>query len=243
MALGFILTGYYINLIVFTSLIIFHELGHYTLAKIQKFNVTNITIYPYGGLTKIDDLINKDTNQEILIAISGIIFQLIFFLIINILYNQNVIRGYTFNLYQEYNRQLIIFNLLPIHPLDGSKILNLLLTKFIPYHTSNKLTIIISIIVIIFLLGTNIYNNNYSYIMIVFILLDYIYKFHKDLKHIYNKFLLERYLYKITYPKKKIIKSPQKMHKNNTHIIKIGEKYQKEQEFLNNMFDLNKKIW
>ena len=231
MSIGFILTGYYLNLIVFTSLIIFHELGHYTLAKIQKFNVANITIYPYGGLTKIDDLINKDTNQELLIAISGIIFQLIFFLLIIFLYRHNAIREYTFNLYQEYNRQLIFFNLLPIHPLDGSKILNLLLSKSLPYHTSNKLTIIISIIVIIILLGTNIYNNNYTYIMIVSILLDYIYKYSKNLKHIYNRFLLERYLYKITYPKKKIIKKPKKMYKNNTHIIKITGKYQKEQDF------------
>ena len=242
MAIGFVLTGYYMNLIVFTTLIIFHELGHYTLAKIQNFNVKKIIIYPYGGLTKIEDLINKDTNQELLIAISGIIFQLIFYVLIIFSYHHNFIREYTYILYQEYNKQLVLFNLLPIHPLDGSKILNLLLNKILPYNTSNKLTIIFSIIVLIILLSTNIYNNNYSYTMIIGILLNYIYKFYKSLNHLYNKFLLERFLYKITYQKKKIIKNPKKMYKNNTHIIKKGKKYQKEQEFLINMFDLNKKI-
>lgn len=242
MAIGFILTGYYLNLIVFTTLIIFHELGHYLSASLNQFNVKKIIIYPYGGLTKIDDLINRNNNQELLIALSGILFQLIFFLFITILYKNTIIREYTFNLYQEYNKQLIYFNLLPIHPLDGSKILNLILNKFIPYHTSNKITIIISIIIIIILLKINIYNNNYSYIMIICILLDYIYKFYKELKYLFNRFILERHLYKITYKSKKIIKNPQKMYKNSSHIIKIGEKYLKEQDFLNNMFDLNKKI-
>ena len=65
MAIGFILTGYYQNLIVFTSLIIFHELGHYLVARLQHFNVKKIIIYPYGGLTKIEDLINKDINSSV----------------------------------------------------------------------------------------------------------------------------------------------------------------------------------
>ena len=102
--------------------------------------------------------------------------------------------------------------------------------------------IIISIITIVGLLIIDVYHNNYSYLMIFCILLDYVYKFYKNLKHIYNRFLLERYLYKITYSKKQIIKDPKKMYKNSTHIIKKGKKYQKEQDFLNNMFDLNKKI-
>ncbi len=242
MAIGFILTGYYLHLLVFTSLIIFHEFGHYTLAKIQRWNVTKIIIYPYGGLTKIEDLINQDINKELLVASAGIIFQLFFFILIFNLHKHGIIRNYTFHLYQEYNKQLLWFNLLPIYPLDGAKIVNLLFNKFLPYHTSNKIIILISILTIWVLLGTNIYQNNYSYLMIICILIDYIYKFYKDLNHIYNKFLLERYLYKISYPDKKIIKKPKKMYKNKTHIIKIGKKYQKEQEFLNNVFDLNKKI-
>ena len=78
MALGFILTGYYLNLIVFTSLILVHELGHYLLAKVNHFNVTKIIIYPYGGMTKIEDMINRDICEELLIATSGIIFQYLF---------------------------------------------------------------------------------------------------------------------------------------------------------------------
>ncbi len=242
MAIGFILTGYYQNLIAFTSLIIFHELGHYLVAMLLHFNVKKIIIYPYGGLTKIEDLINKDINKELLIAVSGIIFQIIFYLIILKLYEFGVLRYYTYNLFKLYNNRLIFFNLLPIYPLDGAKILNLILNKYIPYLSSNKVTLYISVISLIFILSLNIYKNNYSYIMIMAILLNYIYMFYKELDYLFNKFLLERYLYKISYQDKKIVSSPKKMYKNRSHIIKNHQKYQKESDFLNNLFDLHRKI-
>ena len=43
-ALGFILTGYFSNLLVFTSIIIIHELGHFLVAKINKLNVEKIDV-------------------------------------------------------------------------------------------------------------------------------------------------------------------------------------------------------
>ena len=58
LAISFILTGYFTNLIIFTSIILFHELGHYILAKIYKLNPEKIIIYPFGGITKLNHLIN-----------------------------------------------------------------------------------------------------------------------------------------------------------------------------------------
>ena len=146
MAFGYVISGYYINLIAITSLLLIHELGHYTAAKLLKFKVLKIVIYPFGGITKIHDLINKDINEEILVATSGVIFQFIFYLIIVYLNHINIIRDYTLNIYTLYNNQIIFFNLMPIYPLDGAKIINLLLSKFFNYNLSNKLTIIIYLI-------------------------------------------------------------------------------------------------
>ena len=83
MALGFVLVGYYKNLLIFTSIIVIHELGHYIIAKILKFNVVKIVIYPYGGLVKIEDSINKNSNDELLVAISGVVFQSLYYLLIS----------------------------------------------------------------------------------------------------------------------------------------------------------------
>ena len=52
-AFGFILTGHITNLVIFTLIILIHEMGHYLMALKNNFKVFKITIYPYGGITKL----------------------------------------------------------------------------------------------------------------------------------------------------------------------------------------------
>lgn len=235
-AIGFILTGYFSNLLVFTSIILIHELGHYTLAKINKLNVEKIIIYPYGGLVKMNNLINTNINSELIVAISGILFQTIYYLIIIFLYKNNLIRDYIFNLFTMYNKSILLFNILPIHPLDGSKILNLLLSKMLPFNTANKINIIISIITLITIIYINYYKFNYTTILIIGIIIDNIIKYYKQLKYLFNKFLLERYIYKITYNKTKKINKINNMYKEKYHIIKEKNTYITEKQALSHKF-------
>ena len=83
---------------------------------------------------------------------------------------------------------------------------------------------------------TSSYNHNYSYIMVLSVLSIYNYKFIKQLKYIYNRFLLERYLYNISYPKIKIISNGNKMYKNNSHIIKVNNNYITEKKYLSKYY-------
>ena len=235
-AFCFVLTGYYLNLIVFTSLIIVHEFGHYLTAKVLKFNVSEIVIYPYGGILKLDDLINRDINEELIIAVSGIIMQYFFYLFIVFLYNNSLLRGYTFNLYTIYNNYMIYFNLLPIYPLDGGKIVNLILSIYFPYNKANIFTIYISLFVILGIFFLSIYNYSYSNIMIMIILLTYIYKFFMERKYLYSRLLLERYLYNIEYNSIKVIRNIKNIYKNRTHIININNTYIKEKKYLSILF-------
>ena len=163
-ALGFVLAGYFSNLIVFTSIIIIHELGHIITGLHFKYKLDKVIIYPYGGMTKFNTIINTNINKDILVAISGVIVQSIYFILITILYTKGYIREYIYNLFTIYNKSILLFNILPIIPLDGSKIINLILSKYLYYNLSNKLTIIISFITIIIILITRIYEYNYSFI-------------------------------------------------------------------------------
>jgi len=235
-ALGFILTGYFHNLIIFTSIILIHELGHYTIAKVNKLNVEKIIIYPYGGLVKMNNPINTPIKKELSVSISGIIFQTIFFLIITIMYKQGIIRDYIYNLFTMYHKSILMFNILPIHPLDGSKILNLLLSKILPFNLSNKLNIIISIITLIILISVNYYELNYTTFLILGVILDNIIKYYKQLKYIFNKFLLERYIYKITYNKTKKINKINHMYKEKYHILRENNTYITEKQALSHKF-------
>lgn len=236
MAFGLVITGHFCNLIIFTSLILVHEMGHTIAASIFKYNVKRIIVYPYGGLTKFDNIINTNIYKDLAVAISGIFFQCIYFIIVYIFYSNGILRDYTYNLFVLYHRSMMIFNLLPIIPLDGFKILNLILSKIFNFNLSNYLSVFISLFTIVIFLFCNMYEKNYSLVLVISILMQNIYKFYYKIKYIYNRFLLERYLYNIDYKNKKVIYNEDKMYKNKSHLIVKNGKIMKEKEFLNYFF-------
>lgn len=72
---------------------------------------------------------------------------------------------------------MLIFNLLPIYPLDGAKIVNLILSKYFSFNIANYISIVISLITVVFFLYSDIYENNYSIILVIGVLMKNIYKF------------------------------------------------------------------
>lgn len=231
-AFGFVITGYFPNLIIFTSIIIIHEFGHYLIAKIIGLNPLEITIYPFGGITKMDNLINTRIEKELIVAISGVLFQSLYYFIILILYKHTFIRDYIFNIYKMYHYNILYFNLLPIYPLDGMIILNLILSKFIPYKVTMKINIFISIITTIIILKTNYYNVNYTTILISTIIIDNLVKYYKNINYLFNRFLLERYLHRLYFSKTKAVNKIDNLYKDKYHIIKEKNTYITEKQAL-----------
>lgn len=180
---GYIKIGIYILFIV-----TFHELGHILVCLIFKYKIISITIYPFGGITKIQKDINTSTNKEIILSLAGIFMQILLI---------PIFKDITFS---KLNISILIFNLLPIIPLDGSILLKSLLNKIYSFKRTYTIYIIISII---FVIIYTIFNYKYSInnYLIISIFIYRIYKEIKDYKYIYNKFLLERYLkkYKFKY--------------------------------------------
>ncbi len=188
------LCGYLkIGIIIFL-IVLFHELGHIFFIKLFKYKIINVTLYPFGGITKIDKDINTPLNKELLIACGGIIFQLILFIIIYLL-PINII---TKNLLYKYNMSILLFNMLPIIPLDGSIIINSLLNKIFSYKVSYYLYIIISIIFSIFYLFFNYWYSLNNYLIVSLFIIKTYYAI-KNYKYLKTRFLLERYLNKYEY--------------------------------------------
>ena len=238
-ALGFVLTGYFSNIIVFTSIIIIHELGHFLIAKLLGLNPVKIIIYPFGGITNLNTLINTPIKKELLVAISGFLFQAIYYFIIVILYKEGIIREYIFNEFAKYHYNILMFNMLPIYPLDGAKIINLFLSYYIPYKKTLYLNIIISIITGIIIACYNYHNFNYTDLFIAGILVTSTIKYSQNIKYYFNRFLLERYLYNIKYNKLKNITKISHMYRDKRHIIKEKDAYLTEKQLLKRYFKQN----
>ena len=222
--------GYFEYIFLFLLVILVHESGHYLFAVLNGINVREIEIYPFGGITLFDTDLNIKIKKEFFCLIGGIIFQLLFYYLIIKLYKFNFITDHVFNIIKKINILLISFNFMPILPLDGGKLLNLILDYFFTYKISNIISIIISLIFILLFL---IYNKTIFGILLCIFLLKNIIIETINLKLKYNKFLLERYLNNYTFNKVKIVKNIYKLKRDYTHIINNCF----EEKILHEMFD------
>ena len=229
-AVGFVLTGYFKHLILFTSLVLVHELGHIIAMIHYGFIIDKITIYPYGGYIKTNDIIDKNIDEELIVAISGLFLQTCFYVFLSFFLSNNSLA-----IFRMYHYSMLILNLIPIYPLDGFKILNLYLNKFMSYRLANYISFFISILFLIPFICFG--YKNYSYYMIFVMLIYNIINFYKTIEYLYNKFLLERYLYKTNYKKVVIISKIKNLRRNRLNYIKNRDILVKEDKILKKMFD------
>ena len=223
-ALVSFLTGNFKNFIIFSAIIIVHETGHIVGAWIFKWKIDKVILLPFGGITIFKENIDKSLKQELIIALLGPLFQILFYLI----FKDNA----TFN---HYNMAILLFNLLPIYPLDGSKILNIFFNELVSFKKSHILTIVVSEITLFFLLFKT--RINLLLLLILFFLIVEIVKEIVKHKYYFNRFLLERYLYNYNYKKRKTITKLTQMKKQTKHLFKIGNIYHSEKEVIKKLFD------
>lgn len=227
------LTGNFKTFTLFILLIIFHELGHILSSFYYHWNIEKILLLPFGGITIFKENINRSLKEEFVICICGPLFQMIFYLLArNYLDVSNI----------HYN--LLIFNLLPIVPLDGSKLLNIILNKLFSFKKSLNLTNLISVINILLIIYLLITNNNLLLVLIVLFLIFKVVNEIKNIKYIFNRFILERYYKQFKYKKIKKIKGNDltKMFLECNHLFYIDNKYHTEREIIKKRFDLRGKM-
>lgn len=219
-----ILTASYKVFIIISSLIVIHELGHFLAAKVLGLETDSIYLYPLGGISKINMPLNIPIYKDIIILIMGPIFQYISYYILLYIFND-------YELITRYHIGILLFNMLPIYPLDGGKLLNIIFTCIIPYKISYRIIIYISYIFNIILLLCN-DKISVNMILIYIVLIVMIRK--EQLKEgvVYNKFLLERYLNNYKYKKSKIVKNVNGFYRTKNNIVYNGKKYYNEKELL-----------
>lgn len=228
-----IITGMFKEFIYFTLIIVVHELGHILPSILYKWKIEKIVILPFGGITIFNENINRPLKEELLIVLMGPIFQCIVY------YIGSYFISYDLIIYN-YHYAILFFNLLPIYPLDGSKIINIIFNKFLSFKKSHIVSIYLSYIILL-LTGFVLYSMTFSYLIILILLFLLLKVIDENKKHefIFNRFLFERYLYQIKFKKRKVIKGDQvnKMKRDYKHLFYLNNKYHTEDTLLSKRFD------
>jgi stage IV sporulation protein FB len=141
------LTGTFMEISIIFGIVLIHELGHYLMAKHYKWRVRKIILWVFGGVMDTDEHGGRPIKEELLVVLAGPlqhiwIYGFIFFASV-----YDIVSSPVLELAFQYNTAILIFNLLPIWPLDGGKICLLWLSILLPYRKAHSLTILCSIVI------------------------------------------------------------------------------------------------
>ncbi|WP_026906328.1 M50 family metallopeptidase [Paucisalibacillus globulus] len=189
------LTGTFVEMFVILTIVLFHELGHYVAAAYFKWRINKVMLWIFGGVMDTDEHGNRPVKEEFIVTIAGpfqhvIIYFLMIFASFFSLLPSSIIE--TVNIY---NTTILIFNLLPIWPLDGGKLLFFLLSKRFSFQKAYHMIIISSMYLCLVILGVQLLFFSFtlsSFLIIVFLLLEN----HSEWKKrhfVFIRFLLNRY--------------------------------------------------
>lgn len=216
------------------AILLFHELGHVLVARYFKWHIEKVKLYPFGALTLFEEHFNKPIKEEMLIVLAGPFFQILFY---------HLFSHFDWDYFKEFHYSLLYFNLLPIVPLDGAKIVTLIYQLIFSYWSSFYFIFVVSIFMLPFLFLQ--FGFSLVFFLILITLCMDILETFQNRKFCFQKFLLERLLYRFSFVKRKIILNGniKKMKRDTKHLFYQNNHYISEERYLQKMFDFKGKAW
>ncbi|ULO08683.1 M50 family metallopeptidase [Paenibacillus sp. 19GGS1-52] len=151
-----VLTGQFLELLTLFMIVLVHEMGHVCAALLTGVSVKSVQLLPFGGVAIIEDHGQLTASREIGIALAGPLQNGIMIVIAYGILQAGVGNGAFLNYFIQANTIIALFNLLPILPLDGGKVLQAAISLLLPYYFtllwSGRVSVTASILVVAYAL-------------------------------------------------------------------------------------------
>lgn len=151
--------GFIYEVLLLFAIVLIHELGHAITAHSLGWRLKKIELLPFGGVAEVDEHGNRPLKEEALVILAGPLMN-VFMLgwAFLCLHYQWWDQSFAFMMI-DYNLIILLFNLLPIWPLDGGKLMQVLLSVIFPYRKAIRFSFYISVIIFLCYLVINFSND------------------------------------------------------------------------------------
>lgn len=225
-----ILGGYGFVLLYTLFLLFIHDLGHYVMVLIMRQRVNCILVYPFGLSMHVENMEYSNSIYEILIAMGGPLSIYISSFLLYMFYRWDLISISFYEYLFDLNFNIFLFNILPIYPLDGGRILHGLCHYLFNYKWSYVLCLFISLIFALAFLIIFDVSILHLYIFILVVLLFFKYS---SLDSTIRKFHFYRYVYPLN-DKKRVKNKSNVLYRNKRSFMIYYN--QDEQVYLRHIF-------
>lgn len=140
------MTGYFAELLTLFIIVLVHELGHIVVARNMGWTIREVKLLPFGGVAEVEEAGGISAKDEALVAIAGPLQNVWMGLLAWGLGAWGIWDAAWSDYVAQANLMIALFNLLPIHPLDGGKLLQALLSYAFNYYRMLQLTARVSLL-------------------------------------------------------------------------------------------------
>ncbi|UFJ39047.1 M50 family metallopeptidase [Brevibacillus humidisoli] len=131
-----IAAGYFLETLALFVIVIIHELGHIAAARELGWHIREIQLLPFGGIVAIDEELEADPLDEIVVALAGPFMNVTMVAISFLFWKTGVWSDEWTRFFMTSNWLIAGFNLIPVWPLDGGRIVQALLCYFLAYRVA-----------------------------------------------------------------------------------------------------------
>ncbi|GIQ70169.1 stage IV sporulation protein FB [Xylanibacillus composti] len=135
-----VLTGAFVEIITLFVIVLAHEMGHVGMAKALGWQVQEVQLLPFGGVAIVEDKGAVPVLEELAVAAAGPLQHV---WLIGFAWLMRECGWWSVEWSQyfiEANLMIGMFNLLPILPLDGGKIVQALISCYLSYYRALQAT-------------------------------------------------------------------------------------------------------
>lgn len=141
-----IAAGRFAELVTLFALVFVHELGHVAAARSFGWTIREVKLLPFGGVAETEEAGGMPTKEEALVALAGPLQNVWMAAVAWTIGKMGLWDPNWTNDLVQANLIIIAFNMIPISPLDGGKLLQCLLGRIMPYYKAMSYGLRISII-------------------------------------------------------------------------------------------------
>ncbi len=155
-----IATGYFLELITLFGIVFVHEMGHVAAAKGLGWSVKEVQLLPFGGVAVVDEPGSIPAREEIIVALAGPLQNAVMAGAASVLHRFGVWDDGWGQYFIQANVLIGLFNLLPILPLDGGRVMQALLSYALSFHRSLMCCVWISLLLSLFVVFLSLIHMN-----------------------------------------------------------------------------------
>lgn len=192
-----VVTGFYMELLTLFGIVIIHELGHVVAARYYGWEVSEVQLLPFGGVAVIEEQGTVTAWEEIVVALAGPLQNALMIIVALLMKSTALWNDGWVDYFVQANMWIALFNLIPVLPLDGGKVLQAIVSYRISYYYTLKITIWTSLVMSGALLTASVYKYpvagiNLNLLVIAIFLLATNWYSYRNLNYKFVRFLINR---------------------------------------------------